>query len=232
MRSYVEMLEQQQAQLVAGLRELYQRLQTGCGWPGSPLQEAQGGHPLTHDILERLGLLHSAGDGSSNYEGFEEDCSRLQRRLLSNGAACSRSRASTSSDCEPGFASSASSIETPPLQPLRFINPFLQNAAPPTPSMQSPIQPHSHLGRPIKEFPQLTMPSFPQTNLNPASLMRSQWATQAPSIDDGLDFFAYDTSVDINGPLSFNGLQSTTGSPLALMDFTSHEVDFSDFVPL
>merc|ERR1712029_1246389 len=56
-KGYVEMLEQQQSQLVAGLRELYSKLRDGQPWPGAPLREAHGGHPLTHDILERLELL-------------------------------------------------------------------------------------------------------------------------------------------------------------------------------
>ena len=37
--SYVELLEQQQVQLVAGLRDLYTRLQNGQSWPGQPLRE-------------------------------------------------------------------------------------------------------------------------------------------------------------------------------------------------
>ena len=85
------MLEQQQTQLVAGLRELYSRLQNGQGWPGQPLREAQGGHPLTHDILERLDLLHSS-EGGGHYEGFEEDCNRMQQKLLERGAPYTRRR--------------------------------------------------------------------------------------------------------------------------------------------
>ncbi|KAK7178195.1 hypothetical protein PSPO01_15761 [Paraphaeosphaeria sporulosa] len=67
------MLEQQQTQLVAGLRELYGRLRNGQCWPGQPLCDAQSGHPLTHDILERLDLLHSSNHESSVHKGFEED---------------------------------------------------------------------------------------------------------------------------------------------------------------
>lgn len=107
--SYVEMLEQQQTQLVAGLRELYTRLHTGQGWPGQPLREAQSGHPLTHDILERLDLLHGTAENGGNYEGFEEDCSRMQHKLLERGAPLSRRRTSMSSDSEHGHTPSPSS---------------------------------------------------------------------------------------------------------------------------
>lgn len=227
------MLEQQQAQLVAALRELYQRLQTGRSWPGPPLQEAQGGHPLTHDILERLDLLHSAGDGSSNYEGFKEDCSRLQRRLLNNGAVYMCRRASISSNSEHGFASSTSSLETPASQLLRFSNSFVQDVAPPTPPTpptQSPLQRQPHLASAVQAFPQFMRPSIIQTDLNPANVMRSQWVTQAPSIDDSLSFLAYDLPVSFDEPTPFNCLPTTANSPLAMTEWTSHEVDFSDSI--
>jgi hypothetical protein len=65
---YVELLEQQQTQLVAGLHVLYTRLQGGHGWPGAPLCESKGGHPLTHSILERLDLLRQCNTGSSGHK--------------------------------------------------------------------------------------------------------------------------------------------------------------------
>ena len=104
------MLEQQQAQLVAGMRELYRRLRTGEGWPGPWLEESisvdgnSGGknkrnHPLTHDILKRLDLLYVRADENGSptgsvttfgalqhLKGFDEDCGRLQQRLIKQGA--------------------------------------------------------------------------------------------------------------------------------------------------
>ncbi|KNG87799.1 hypothetical protein ANOM_004618 [Aspergillus nomiae NRRL 13137] len=55
---YVEMLEQQQDWLTKGLREMYRRAIEGKGWPGEPLGQKADGHPLTHDILFRLGVLN------------------------------------------------------------------------------------------------------------------------------------------------------------------------------
>ena len=109
------MLEQQQAQLVTGIRELYRRLRTGEGWPGAWLEESTVEdssviitdktnkviHPLTHDILERLDLLHvrCSEDGSlingnvgstflqQQFDGFDENCARLQQRLIREGAS-------------------------------------------------------------------------------------------------------------------------------------------------
>ncbi len=53
--SYVQMLERQHAQLIAGLQELYHRTQNGDGWTGPPL--VLGNQPLTHKLLEALGVL-------------------------------------------------------------------------------------------------------------------------------------------------------------------------------
>ena len=51
------MLERQQSQLVAGLQELYRRTQNGEGWPGDRLELERHNQPLTHKILEALGVL-------------------------------------------------------------------------------------------------------------------------------------------------------------------------------
>ncbi|KIW75101.1 hypothetical protein Z517_11872 [Fonsecaea pedrosoi CBS 271.37] len=82
-KGYVEMLESQQAQLVAGLQELYKRMQNGQGWTGAPLKESANGVPLTHDILERLGALKQDGHSS---DVFEEDLTVLQQKLIADGA--------------------------------------------------------------------------------------------------------------------------------------------------
>lgn len=75
-KGYVEMLEQQQVWLVNGLQELYRRAQEGEGWTGEPLQTESNGHPLTHDLLTRLGALdHTKG------EIFEDDVEQMQQKL-------------------------------------------------------------------------------------------------------------------------------------------------------
>ena len=185
--SYVEMLEQQQSQLVAGLRELYNRLQTGQGWPGQPLREAQGGHPLTHDILERLDLLHASSDSNGNYEGFEEDCSRMQQKLLDQGAAFTHRRGSVSSDSDHGHTSSSSSYSgTPTTKSLSFADPFARNNAPPTPPMNSPFPRQSQIAPPIKQEAPLVSPTFMNTGaLEPSSLTRSQWVGEPMMMECG-----------------------------------------------
>ena len=94
------MLEQQQGQLVSGLQEMYKRLVEANAWKGSPLAETNG-NPLTHDILSALDLLEARHDGSGELETFEEDCTKLQSRLLAEGAGYTQQRrGSFSSDSE------------------------------------------------------------------------------------------------------------------------------------
>lgn len=186
---YVEMLEQQQAQLVAGLRELYTRLQTGQGWPGQPLREASGGHPLTHDILERLDLLHGTSENGGNYEGFEEDCSRMQHKLLERGAPLSRRRESTSSDSEHGHASSPSSYSgTPTMKQFPFRDPFARNNAPPTPPMNSPFPRQSQMTTPLKQESPMLAATYMNTGaLDPSALSRA-WLNDPMIMEDPMDF--------------------------------------------
>ncbi|PCG90484.1 Hypothetical protein PENO1_098970 [Penicillium occitanis (nom. inval.)] len=80
-KGYVEMLEQQQIWLVNGLQELYRRAQEGEGWTGEPLKAESNGHPLTHDLLTRLGALdHTKG------ETFEDNVEQMQQRLWQQNA--------------------------------------------------------------------------------------------------------------------------------------------------
>ena len=74
------MLEQQQDKLVHALQELYDRNLKNIAWSGPPLNKTAKGIPLTHDILEALGMLKS--DDQGNYETFEEDTDVLRRRMI------------------------------------------------------------------------------------------------------------------------------------------------------
>ncbi|MCJ1453252.1 hypothetical protein MMC28_003598 [Mycoblastus sanguinarius] len=51
------MLERQHVQLIAAVQELYRRVQTGQGWQGPRLEKVKYDRPLTHKILEELGVL-------------------------------------------------------------------------------------------------------------------------------------------------------------------------------
>ena len=73
--SYVQMLERQHTELISGLQELYRRIQAGEPFPSHPLEPAYNGQPLTHKILEALGVLQSDedwedGDKAVTFEGM------------------------------------------------------------------------------------------------------------------------------------------------------------------
>lgn len=93
------MLEQQQGQLVTALQETYRRLLAANAWNGPVLSETNG-YPLTHDILKALNLLETKQDGSGELETFEEDFSKIQSKLLSEGASYTYRRGSFGSDSD------------------------------------------------------------------------------------------------------------------------------------
>lgn len=232
---YVEMLEQQQTQLVAGLRELYTRLQSGQGWPGSPLPEAQGGHPLTHDILERLDLLHPSSDSSSNYDGFEEDCNRMQQRLLDRGAAYTHRRGSISSDSEHGIGSSSSSYGgTPTTKSMPFIDPFARNNAPPTPPMNSPFPRQSQITSTMKSETPFVSSTLMRSGLDPSTLSRSSWTAEPMMMDDSMDFKYMPSFDSLNnydsGAMLLDPYAIDPSGPMMPNWQDSNDLDFNNFI--
>lgn len=233
------MLEQQQAQLVAGLQETYRRLVEANVWPGKPLSEASG-QPLTHDILARLDLLEPKNDGSGEHEPFEEDCQKLQQRLISEGASLIARRSSISSDSDHGLphkharTSSHSSVHSTP-NPVHSAPVFdekftFHQSASPSPVSQSPVPKFSQLRSPIKPSPlhneainndDYLMPSWPEQiamrGFSAADIMRSHMAVQAPVLQDGFQAaFAYgnpfEPQADFDNLASF-GSPSTFTTP-------------------
>jgi hypothetical protein len=229
------MLEQQQTQLVAGLRELYSRLQKGESWPGQPLRESSGGHPLTHDILERLDLLHPNGDNhNSNYEGFEEDCSRMQQKLLERGAPFTRRRGSVSSDSEHGHASTNSSYEgTPTTRSFAFDSPFARPNAPPTPPMHSPFPRQSQIVSPVKQESPMVSPTFMNSGaLDPSTLSQTAWMNDSMMMDEPVDFtkamYGFDNFAGYDPSMMMDAINPT--DPM-MPDWNNNtDLDFTSFI--
>jgi len=223
---YVEMLEQQQSQLVAGLRELYRRLQAGETWPGLPLESSHEGHPLTHDILERLDLLHSNPDSPIKQEGFEENLARLQDRLIANGASFVRRRGSVSSDSDPGLAHSDASHDTPQIPAMSFSDAFARHKAPPTPPHSSPFPRPSQLSMPPK-LSHFAPTPVAQTTFTPQQLIQQQWVASPTTFDMSMDLDlapSYDPSINFE----FNQFNMPNTSPMPL-EFGD---DFDSFINL
>ncbi|KAJ5288206.1 hypothetical protein N7478_003892 [Penicillium angulare] len=86
-RGFVEMLESHHSLVVKALQKLYKFCITNEGFPGDPLEEAPDGHPLTHAILDRLGLIKQAEENADEPDEDSEDLRYL--RLLSTSTECS-----------------------------------------------------------------------------------------------------------------------------------------------
>jgi len=90
------MLEQQQAWLVHGVQELYRRNIEGEGWAGEQLKLEPNDHPLTHDLLVRLGAF----DGTKD-ERFEENLEALRQDLRRTNAGMQSQESSDSGSNSP-----------------------------------------------------------------------------------------------------------------------------------
>ncbi|KAK3620042.1 Fluconazole resistance protein 1 [Elasticomyces elasticus] len=199
-KGYVEMLEQQQGQLVGALQETYHRLDAAQVWSGPALSEANG-HPLTHDILAALNLLESKHDGSGDMEIFEDDCQKLQSRLLADGAGYVHRRGSFSSESNQSqHGPSRSSTHGTPMEskPPIFSEIFDFNSASSTPLIQSPMPRQRQSSPaaqslPLQQTPTLSSdPQFYQAEWtipdmsSPEAIMRSRFALQTPDFHHSL----------------------------------------------
>jgi hypothetical protein len=227
-RRYVEMLENQQSQLVAGLQELYKRVQSGQGWTGSPLKETSHGGPLTHDILESLGALRQENHNES--DGFEEDLSAMQQRLLSSGAGYMQRSNSADSDSEtdqsPVFE------QMPPRRP-EMIDTFVSNRFPPTPPTTSPYMRSASTSSAPGHLRFSPQSITPQSAMNPALLQRSTWAQPAQhglGFDDNMDFinrFETMPHLEVLAPQMF---QHNINACLPMRDWQEDNEDFSKYL--
>ena len=79
------MLERQHTQLIAGVQELYRRVQIGQGCQGEQLQVENYDQPLTHEILEGLGLLQA--DDWDDIDGYGGSCRSFKPEPAEDGLA-------------------------------------------------------------------------------------------------------------------------------------------------
>ena len=208
------MLEQQQAQLVNGLQELYKRLITGQEWEGPLLDDGENGRPLTHDILDGLGVLQN--DSGSPSEAFEDDLEALQGRLRDDRSQ--PVQRNHSSDSEEEVASNANCFMD--LQPDR---PFIGNNH--MPSRQSfPINaqniysqrswPGVPASAPLRHTP-MHHPVFPpnvKSSPNPMALSPQSW------MDSPMTYEENGTFLPMNGFSHLDDITTnrTSISPLAM----------------
>lgn len=177
------MLEQQQQQLVTGLQELYELVIKNQGWKGAPLKESTNGHPLTHDILERLGALKF--DSHVQHDRFEEDLDMLRQKLVMDTTGSQRKLADLNYQNPSPFSESIS-----PKHYFKDPCPTL-NQFPPTPPIQSPHQQAHASIRYISSQNHV----LSEASLDPSMLQsqRQTWIQQQPAIyDENLDYLRFD----------------------------------------
>lgn len=238
-KGYVEMLEQQQGQLVQGLQDMYHRMQATQLWQGPTLSEATG-KPLTHDILSALGLLEKKHDDSEETITFEEDCEKLQARLIAEGAALTKRRGSFSSDSDHSNHAHLSAHSTPVLSKTL---PFKENSgfgAPPSPPTRSPapkqrkthppaIQSPLHRNAPmINNDPQLFQPGWAlgdQTLQDPQAVTKANFLSKlSPMQQNAL----YDAGAFSEAPF----MDSPMTSEFDFGDIPYPQMTFNGFAPL
>lgn len=178
-KGYVEMLEQQQDKLVNALQELYDRNLNRKAWPGPPLQKTAKGIPLTHDILERLGLLKL--DDQGNYETFEEDTDVLRQRMIIREEEHAYP---TPNATQSEFSPASSNFEPFPSRPFAGEKALPVTLFQPTPPMQSPEEDTS------MTFPEPSLSMGTSMDLDPVSLQSpsQRWMQSASSYVPDLDY--------------------------------------------
>lgn len=195
------MLENQQAQLVQALRKLYRRVNSGQGWVGAPLRETNGS-PLTHDVLERLGVLKQEGQAHS--APFEEDFLALQCPMIAEGAGYMQSGMyfDTNLEVDQSLMSDPAADDWPTFT-YRFAS-----HCPPTP----PGSPHASVvkkGSPFKIDVNTAAPQPAQKSLwQIEPLQIDSMNNESPSSD------AYMQAMNLAAQRSTQMFQETTGMTL------------------
>ncbi|KAA6409019.1 MAG: C6 transcription factor [Lasallia pustulata] len=223
-KGYVEMLEQNHAQLVNGIQELYARAVGGQAWVGPPLKILPNGHPHIHDILESLGALKR--DSRSGSAMFEEDLEVLQQKLYASGAGLMHQHDSPESDTDQA-ASSMSGIEAPPSKTFFTMPSYTPSSGLPTPPMQTPtmqtptgrlslhIPPEAQF-RPQPAYNSQSRSSCPQPSMNPAVLHRPSWPHLVPA----------------EGPMDFLQFEIPSYDNVKQMQFAQSQVDYRSMSPM
>lgn len=184
------MLEQQQEKLVNALQELYDRVDSGKGWRGPRLQKTVKGIPLTHDILEGLGLLRL--DDQGKRETFEEDTDILRQKMIMK----EEERAyPTPTTTQSEFSPVSPNFESFPARP------FAGEKAPPAMQFRTTPPMHSPEEDTPMTFPESSLGLGTSMNLEPAPLQSPSqvWMHAASHYVPDMDY-NYDV------PFSYNGM--------------------------
>jgi len=141
-KGFVEQLENNQPLMVAGLQEMYKRMVAAGAWEGPLLKDSLHGAPLTHDILEKLGVLKKDTEGNMEY--FEDDPEMIKVRLFAHGAQAMQRQGSEISGCgsdrDPSVFNSPVFDNSIPAHRYSHFGDYDLSQTPPTPpTMSSPF---------------------------------------------------------------------------------------------
>lgn len=201
------MLEGQQEKLVNALRELYVRNLNHKGWPGPALQTSSKGFPLTHDILERLGLLRL--DDHGDCEAFEDDPEKLRRRMMIKDEEHAFPTPSTTQ-------SEFSPIHTPSTDsfPSRL---FTKDKVPPVHFQPTPIHsPEEEVTTSFSDGPLGTDTAMCMDSA-PLQIPQQTWMQSTANYVGAMDFLPYDVTGSYS---SMGGMEQKANPclPMAWMD--------------
>ncbi|KAL4986787.1 hypothetical protein BDW68DRAFT_197843 [Aspergillus falconensis] len=179
-RGFVEMLESHHSLVIKALQKLYKLCANKEGFPGEPLAETSDGYPLTHAILDRLGLIKQAEHSSQAAPGEEtEDLHYL--RMLSSSTDCSATTDPSPEPVTPAdpVPSLTSPIQLSPVEhgPIKWEFQSLQ------PQSIQP-EPRAYHGYPQAEYRGTTLP--PPVLGIPALATEPKCAATAPAPVAGL----------------------------------------------
>lgn len=208
-------------------------LDTDC-WSGSPIPEGSEGFPLTHDILERLDVLHMTGENPVGSEAFEDDYEKIQQSLIESGASYVQQhrRSTSSSDSEPELAHADS---PPPSHSSRMSissSGSRKRSSPPTPpppQMEDRTRPSKR--REFQGFGIQSMEPMPMFYQEPMVMTSPSFSE--PSID----FSIYDTTemsnsgynmFDSMAPMNVKAITMPTQNPM--QNFLADDPEYGYFI--
>ena len=171
------MLEHQQTQLVSGLQDLYKRVVEGQPWEGPLLSDSSTGRPLTHDILESLGVLQL--EPQCKLDSFEEDTDKMLKKLVREGADMTQRRPSVGSECDRESTASLYESNGPH---LFYNNSFVPNQLP-TPPLQSPTNSQFTRSGSARKWP--TMQNYTQSGSQPLQIQTgyNDWEVRSEGLN-------------------------------------------------
>lgn len=190
------MLEQQQIQLVNGLQELYKKAKASQGWDGPLLGDGGHGRPLTHDILDSLGVLQH--ETLNNCSSFEDDLDVMQHRLVRDGSDSVQRRGSSDSENERSSVRT-SIFELTPQHPLAK-NTFSTSQLPTPPLTQTPFTMPVWHGQPGSKASQVRPQSLEvhpgcsagQASMSAIAIDQQSWLDSPIAYDEDVDFMRID----------------------------------------